>query len=322
MTVAAEYQEPDWRIVDYETFRLDPEILDSSRDCPLRIRGPEPPRLEYGEYFVCLGAAQTFGRFCPRPFPTILQERLSLPVLNISHGGAGPSFFSNGSERLFAYLNHARFIVLQVMSGRSESNSLFESRGVGHYTRRSDGAQIGCDEAFEHLLRTAPRSVVTRVVEETRRNWLESYQAILEKVTAPTVLFWFSTRRPKYRQRYDSVGGLFGEFPQLANEAMVKYLRAECEYFAACVSKRGLPQELVDRQTGEPVTTWDPWTSAPWDCNWYYPSPEMHADAADALETACRRAAGLLPGKPSWRFRPSGGLPGFAAPSARKGLRP
>jgi hypothetical protein len=311
LTVAAEYQEPDWRVVDYEAFCLDPQILDISRDCPLRIRGPRPPSLAKGAYFVCLGAAQTFGRFCPRPFPTILQDRLSLPVLNISHGGAGPSFFSRSSPRLLDYLNDARFIVLQVMSGRSESNSLFESRGVGHYTRRSDGTEIGCDEAFEDLLKTAPRALVARIVEETRRNWLDSYKALLAKVTVPTILFWFSTRRPRYRPAYDSVKGLFREFPQLVNEAMVRSLRRECERFAACVSRRGLPQRLIDRETGEAVTIWDPWTSAPWDMNWYYPSPEMHADAADALEAACRKAAGLSAPRRS----------GFAAAGWR-GLRP
>jgi hypothetical protein len=302
LTVAAEYQEPDWRVVDYEAFCLDSEIIDISRDCPLRIRGPRPVSLEKGEYFVCLGAAQTFGRFCLRPFPTILQERLSLPVLNISHGGAGPSFFSRGGERLFEYLNNARFVVLQVMSGRSESNSLFESRGVGHYTRRSDGTEMGCDEAFADLLRTAPRAVVARIVDETRQNWLANYRTILAKIAVPTILFWFSSRKAKYRQTYDSIQGLFGEFPQLVNEATLRSLSSDCEYAVSCVSRRGLPQRLTDRHTGETVTVWDPWTATPWESNRYYPSPQMHVDAADALEAECREAAGFLPRKRSRNF--------------------
>ena len=300
--MAAEYQEPDWRVVDYEVFCLDPHIIDISRDCPLRLRGPRPASLEKGEYFVCLGAAQTFGRFCPRPFSTILQERLSLPVLNISHGGAGPSFFARCGERLFEYLNDARFVVLQVMSGRSESNSIFESRGVGHYTRRSDGLEMGCDEAFAELLRTAPRAVVAAIIDETRKNWLANYREILAKIAVPTILFWFSSRKPKYRQTYDSVHGLFGEFPQLVNEATLRSLSAECDYTVSCVSRRGLPQRLTDRHTGEPVTVWDPWTAGPWESNRYYPSPQMHMDAADALEAECRQAAGLLPRKRSWNF--------------------
>jgi hypothetical protein len=291
--MAAEYQEPDIRVVDYQAFCLDPEIVDPSRNRPLRIRGPRPQRLEPGEYFVCLGAAQTFGRFCRRPFPTLLSERLGLPVLNISHGGAGPSFFSREPEALLRYLDGARFVVLQAMSGRSESNSLFESDGVGHYRRRADGREIGCDAAFDELIRIAPPSVVERVVEETRRNWIASYRRLLARMTAPNLLFWFSTRRPSYRQGADGVSALFGEFPQLVNGAMIEALRPDCDSVVSCVSRRGLPQILRDYRTGEPVTVRDEWTATPWEVNAYYPSPEMHEDAADALEGPCRRLAGL-----------------------------
>lgn len=295
--MAAEYQDADLRVVDYQAFCLDPRIIDPSRHRPLRIRGPRPARLDPGGYFVCLGAAQTFGRFCPRPFPTLLQERLGLPVLNISHGGAGPSFFSRNPEPLLTYLNGARFVVLQVMSGRSESNSLFESSGVGHYRRRADGCEMSSDAAFQELIQGAPLGVLASVVEETRDNWVASYMRLLDRMTAPTVLLWFSRRRPNYRQTLDSVGGLFGEFPQLVNGEMVRRVRARCDAFASCVSRRGLPQKLTDRRTGEAVTVQDEWTAEPWVLNWYYPSPEMHEDAADALEGPCRRLAGVERGR-------------------------
>src|SRR5262245_28827331 len=132
--MAAEYQDPDWRVVDYHPYCLDEGVIDPSTKRPLHIRGPRPDRLEKGKYFVCLGAAQTFGRFCEQPFPSILAQRLNIPVLNVSHGGAGPAFF-HGSESLLSYLNDACFVVLQVMSGRSEGNSLFDSDGVGFYRR-------------------------------------------------------------------------------------------------------------------------------------------------------------------------------------------
>jgi hypothetical protein len=299
--VGAEYQDPDWRVADYQLFQLDPEIFDPTRNTPLVIRGPRPPSLRKGEYFVCLGAAQTFGRFCAKPFPTLLEQRLGLPVLNISHGGAGPCFFTQSNERLLGYLNNARFVVVQVMSGRSEGNSLFECRGVGHYTRRSDGVQIGCDQAFAELLQTESEATVKRLVAETRDNWLASYRQILSNVTAPVILFWFSTRQPKYRQTFESVAGLFGEFPQLVNETMVRALRDECDHFASCTSRRGVPQRLVDRFNGEPVSVTDPWAPEPWTHNWYYPTPETHEDAATALEAPCRKVAGI-PAARRWRW--------------------
>jgi hypothetical protein len=229
-----------------------------------------------------------------------LGERLGLSVLNISHGGAGASFYCFDNERLLDYLNSARFVVLQVMSGRSEGNSLFETRGVGHYTRRSDGAEMSADEAFAGLIREQPPEMLARIVQETRDSWLASYRTLLAQISAPTVLFYFSTREPDYAQDPSSVDRLFGSYPQLVNGAMVRKIAALTDGFAQCTSRRGLPQTLTDRATGKPVTIRDPWTTSAWEKNWYYPSPEMHLDAARVLEPVCRRAAGLPAASRGW----------------------
>jgi hypothetical protein len=289
--MAAEYQDFDWRVVDYAPFCLDEQILDRSTKRPLFIRGPRPERLDPGAYFVCLGAAQTFGRFCERPFPVLLEERLSLPVLNISRGGAGPAFFCGDNARLLYYLNSARFVVIQVMSGRSDANSLFESEGIGYYRRKTDGTYLGCDQAFDEHIRTEPKELLIRIVGETRQSWCASYDRLLSAIRVPKILLWLSTRTPAYKQGWRSLPELFGSFPQLVNEEMVYMIRRHCELYVECTSTKGLPQALKDRFTGEEVTVSDPWTSQPWSMNWYYPSPQMHQDAADTLEPHCRAAA-------------------------------
>lgn len=292
--MAAEYQEPDWRVADYQLYCLDEAIIDPSRSCPLRIRGPRPQHLGRHAYFVCLGAAQTFGRFCETPFPSLLAQRIGYPVINISHGGAGPSFFCGDNARLLDYLNQARFVIVQVMSGRSASNSLFESNGVGHYKRRSDGTFLGCDEAFATLLKTRSRRGVARIVRETRQSWFESYRSLLGAIQAPKILFWFSTRHPDYRLRYNKgVAGLFGAYPQLVDANLLAQIRGFADHTVLCVTQRGLPQKLHDRFTGELTMVSDEWTSQPWAENWYYPSPAMHQDAANALEPAARVFAGI-----------------------------
>ena len=285
--MAAEYQDPDWRVVDYQAYCLDEGIIDPSTKRPLHIRGPQADHLAKEKYFVCLGAAQTFGRFCERPFPSLLAERLNVPVLNISHGGAGPAFFQN-NERLLSYLNGACFVVLQVMSGRSESNSLFESDGVGFYRRRRDGQEMGCDQAFAELLKTQSSTTLMRIVEETRQSWIASYRKLTLGISAPKILLWFATRTPVYSPSFGSLSALFGAFPQLVDRRMVDEVRRQCDRYVECAGKRGLPQVLLDRFTGGRVTITDPWTSQPWSENWYYPSPHMHEDAANALEPTCR----------------------------------
>jgi hypothetical protein len=289
--MAAEYQTTDWRVVDYRLFELDPELRDVLNGPPLGFRGPRPPSLDPGSYFVTLGAAQTFGRFCASPFPSLLAGRLGLSVLNLSRGGAGPSFFSRAGRALDRYLGGARFVVVQIMSARSEGNSMFASDGLSCLQDRTTGAYLGCDEAYAALLREHPASSVMRVIAETRANWRDSYLRLLRRIPVPKILLWLSTRRPKYPVRLDSPSGLFGAYPQLVDEQQVRALSGHVDAYVEIVSRRGLPQPLLDRFTGAPASVTDPWTSETWTENWYYPSPEMHLSAAAALEPVCR---GLL----------------------------
>jgi hypothetical protein len=285
--VAGAYSSSDWRVIDYELYGLDPPIIDPVTARPLELRGPRPPATSKGEYFVCIGGAQTFGRFCARPYPTLLAHRLGLPVVNLGRGGAGPSFFSPRNQALLHHVNRSRFAVVQVMSGRSAGNSLFSSAGLGSYTRVADGAAVGCDEAFQELLQNHPPRYVRRIVAETREAWLASYKELLLAIEVPKILFWFSVRSPRYRERCASVAALFGDFPQLVNSRMMTELGRCCDRYVVCISRRGLPHLLIDRITGERIAVRDDWSGV-WRENTYYPSPEMHVDAADALEPACQ----------------------------------
>jgi hypothetical protein len=281
------YQERDWEIVDYQLYELP--------GTGLSFRGPNPGDLRESEYFVCLGAAQTFGCFATRPFPVLLQERLGMPVLNLGYAGAGPEFFF-GNGALMAYINRARFAVVQVMSGRSESNSLFDSGGLELLTRRSDGARIGADAAYRELLEDGGEAVVRRVVEETRANWVASCRRLLGDIKVPTLLFWFSKRSPSYGIGYDNLFSMFSSFPQLVDDRMVAQVRPLADDYVECVTQRGIPQRLISRFTGEPVVLSPPRKDLSKEGqthNLYYPSPEMHEDAADCLGDACSRLAVL-----------------------------
>lgn len=288
MPVTAEYAEPDWDVVDYHVYCLDPDVRDRQTGAALLLRGPAPRTLEAGRYFVCIGAAQTFGRFCEKPFPTLLQERLGLESVNLGRGGAGPSFFSQENGRLLEYVNSARFAIIQVMAGRSASNSLFESKGLGYYIRRSDGTGIGCDQAFTELLASRDVAHIKQVVAETRQDWLASNTALLQAIHVPKILLWLSERRPEYREGYTDLNALFGRFPQLVNADMIRQLTHYSDDYVECVSTKGLPQVLINRFTGRPTSVRDPWGGT-WNKNWYYPSPAMHVDAAHALERVARR---------------------------------
>jgi len=305
------YQARDYDIVDYAMYELP--------GTGLSFRGPAP-ELRPASFFTCIGAAQTFGCFCPEPYPALLSRRLGLPALNLGYGGAGPEFFAR-QPALIDYVNRGRFLVLQVMSGRSQSNSLFESGGLEYLVRRSDGSPRGANQAYEELIagpralrslplgragrvlaRTLAAPRARRVVAETRAGWIESHRRLLAQVRVPVILFWFSKRTPAYTLHTRNLRSFFADFPQLIDEPSLGAVKPLCQDFVQCVSSRGMPQPLVSRFTGQP-TTIDPARDRPdlagaehWTHNHYYPSPEMHEDAASGLLPACRRQVQSTPG--------------------------
>jgi len=294
--------------------RRDHEVIDyRMEELPgtgLSFRGPLPAVLEPGRFIACVGAAQTFGCFCERPYPALLADRLGLPVLNLGYGGAGPRFFGSRPE-LVALLGRAAAVVIQVMSGRSEDNTLFESGGLEFLRRRSDGAWLGAAEAWRQVLdgdtyfpdrearwlrwcaRRAGRLRARRLVAETRGNWVASHAKLARGLAVPRVLLWFAQRSPRWSPSFRDLGRLLGEFPHLVDEEMVAVLRPLHERYVECVTSRGLPQPLLSRFTGQPCRV-DPALDRPdlggelWTHNRYYPSPAMHEDAAAALEPVLR----------------------------------
>ncbi|WP_207796487.1 DUF6473 family protein [Pseudohalioglobus lutimaris] len=296
------YQRRDFEVSDYEMYTLD--------DTGLSFRGPPIKEVKDGNYFVCLGAAQTFGCFCEKPYPQLLSSRLNLPVLNLGYGGAGPEFFLK-QEQLHEYINRSKFVVVQVMSGRSQSNSYYECGGLEYVTIRSNGRKMGARQAFNELFNSTPlgqfgdnrlvrkiarlknRSQVKSLVNEIRETWVNNYISLLERCSVPVVFFWFSKREAQYAESYSSLGGLFGEYPQLVNQEMLDQVISRGPKFVKCVSRRGDPQPLFSRFTGEPVTV-NPETdrfdlaSQEWTHNIYYPTPEMHEDAAETLFDTCK----------------------------------
>ena len=300
------YQDIHWKIVDYQGYQF--------KNSQLWFRGPEPQKLQAKKYFVCLGAAQTFGCFCQQPYPKLLEDKLNFSALNLGYGGAGPLFYLKHDE-LWDSINNAKFAIIQVMSGRSESNSLFDSGGLEYLVRRSDGQKFSAENAYSQLLEqnyplgTIPAAKrwtkkiyyfrenkpVKKIIDETRSNWSENYRQLLAKISIPKILLWFSKRKPHYRERYSSLAKLFGEFPQLVNGSMVNEIKELCDDYVECISDRGSPQLLIDRFTGKPTTinlAVDPDrhdVSGIWTHNTYYPSPEMQIDSANLLEPVCKK---------------------------------
>jgi hypothetical protein len=274
MSARSQYQDRDKDVVDYQLYEL-PRV-------PVKVRGPRID-LQSGKYVACLGAAQTFGTLCTKPWPAILGEA-RLPALNLGFGGAGPSFFLLNPQ-LIELANRAAVAIVQVTSARSTRNAYLELSG-GRSEARPRGSKepyIAAELLYQRMLDTFGSRVVQSLVEETRRNWLLEMELLLEAIKVPTILFWFSERAAHYAESYRTVRDFMSQFPQLVNQSMMDHLRTRTSAYVQCVTSRGMPHDLKHRVTGEPVMVALGNNKQLRAQNRYYPSPEMHEDAAAAL---------------------------------------
>jgi Domain of unknown function (DUF6473) len=276
------YQYEDNHLIDYGLVEI-PKLAYLGTS----FRGPAPAT---SRYIAFVGAAQTFGRFCKVPFPALLGQKLQVEVSNLGRGGVGPAFFRD--TRILEHLNASLMVVVQVLSGRSMSNSAFKTNGNMEGFRVRDGVEMIAEEFFEDLLLHEPQSVEA-IVEETRANYVKEMRALLNAIQPPKILLWFSVRAPEYQEQLSlPIENLFGEFPQLVNRKMIEELKKDADAYIECVTKRGLPGLLVDRQ-GNPTSVHLDFHIARHEVytiteNTYYPSKEMHEDAMAALLDPCR----------------------------------
>lgn len=294
MGSAYDYQRRDVEIVDYKIWRL------WTPQAGFAMRGPRPASLEPGEFCSSIGAAFTFGRFVRRPYPELLGEMLGISSLNLGFAGIGPAFFNYPKNRiLIDLINRSQFVTISVLSGRSQSNSRFQAEEYSQVQYKlADGRVVPADAAYQQLLEEADETTIAALVKETRERYLSEFIQLLEKITVPKVLLWFSKRSPDYIESYETLYKLFGSFPHLVNRQMMDVLRSHCDEYVECVGTAGLPQTLRSRHTQQPVSITRPrtyeqgkvqLTPSQLEKNSYYPSPEMHHAVTQKLLPTCRK---------------------------------
>lgn len=269
------YQSADGEIIDYGEVPLPGTVI--------QVRGPLPGNLDRGGFVCGIGAAQMFGRFVERPFLRLLGERLGVETLNLGSAGVGPGHFVR-RPNVLKIMNRASVVIVQVMSGRSVSNSYFENTNAGSlrpWNAPKTQKPRHAINAWDIALAEKGPMFIRDLVVETRRNYVEEMKLLMSWIRPPKILFWFSERTPPYRERYETADAVFGAFPHLVNQAVMDELRPCAQFYAECVTFRGMPQPLIGRFTGKMVDLVV--TPRMPGYNTYYPSPEMHEDAADAL---------------------------------------
>ena len=74
------------------------------------------------------------------------------------------------------------------MSAGNEDNELFESGGLEYLTIRSTGERIEAEPVYRGLLESGDSQLLRSVIDETRANWVASYEQLPSRVRVPTIL--------------------------------------------------------------------------------------------------------------------------------------
>lgn len=304
----SDYQTRDNDIVDYHEFTVS--------GCNVKFRGPgfDPFSEKPGAFFTCLGAAQTYGCFY-EPFPKLLADRIGLKGLDLAVGGAAPGFYLKYPSLIDA-ARRSRFVILQAMAARQETNSRFEADGHVEYVKdRSRGESMPSATAWLRLLREEFDNLPSCVA-ETRLSWLESTCKLIEAVKVPVIFLWYSMREPDYeidwkelceqKGQLDHEGSptgvlhcLWSDQHHMVDGPTASAAAAQCSDEARCISNRGMSAVLMNRHTGQPIDSanyvdkgleYMPLASGR---NDYYPSAEMHQDAAETFGAGRSQVGGV-----------------------------
>ena len=285
------YQRDDADILDYELWRIGDQ----------QARGPRPDAER--PYFAVLGAAQIFGRFVEQPFSRIVAEELGLSCLNLGMSGAGPEFFLKRSD-LLDLANRAEFVVVQLMSGRSVSNSHFlTGNNQGVLRKRGDplAVPLFAENAYRDALQQLSLPELAALRAENRAAYAQQMTQLLGAIKRPKLFLYWSKRPVDYRDGLTDIASYWGDFPHFVNREVTDVLRELADQYVEVVGDRGIPQALFSRTAGEPVLMWpeDDFPNVRFrHHNNYYPSPEMNEDVARAVLPACRDLAAMALARP------------------------
>jgi hypothetical protein len=250
----------------------------------LTFRGP--PRPLDAPYVAVLGGTESYGRFVARPWPALVEDAISVPVVNLAcvNAGADAWLVDPGALQV---AQGARAAVLQVTGAVNLTNPFYAV-----HPRRNDRfvralpplVQLYPEVDFSginftrHLMLTLRRVSPDRfatVAAALRRTWVQRTQALLDGIGAPAVLLWMATRPPG-PPRDD-----LGPDPLLVDEAMVAAVRPRAADLVQVVRpappdpvQGGLRFDPFDRIAAEGL-----------------PGVEAHAAAAQAVAAALARLA-------------------------------
>jgi hypothetical protein len=250
-----------------------------------QFRGPKPDLTR--TYLCAIGANETYGKFVPRPWPTLLQARLGVPVANFGVMNAGVDFYLRDPSVLLA-CQGARATVVAVTGAQNVSNRFYTvhprrndrfvapSRMLQTLFREVEFGDIHFTRHLLQVLAAADAVKFAIVADEIKTAWVARMKTLLEQLEGRTILFWMAAQVPPDRGAEMSHAG---PDPLFIDQAMLDELSPLATRVVECVTTPFAGPEAMEGM----IVGGDDTAAAE-----RVPGPRAHTVAADVLEPVLR----------------------------------
>jgi len=210
---------------------------------------------------VCIGAAQTMGRFVHHDYPSLIESNSDYSVANLGWGGVGIHKYN--TQDFIEYINNAKLLICQITSGRSTPN-LHKNFNIDNCLLRNIPAQI--DDLYKN-----DYNKFIECFEKNSIDYLRAFQAFRNKIKVPVIYIYVSCHNISTL----TFSKLIYSFPHLVTHEMVKQLVGNDKLGCFVQLKFfKLPSKPNDYK---PVAQ----HSDVFSTNQYYPDQETHYDIAE-----------------------------------------
>ena len=197
----------------------------------LLFRGPR--RTLTVPYVAFLGGTETYGKFIENPFPSLVEQHISMTCVNLGCVNAGIDVFSKDMQ-IAEMTNDAAVTVVQVMGAHNMSNRFYSvhprrndrflqaSSLLQAIYREVDFAEFNFNKHMLGRLLTLSPDRFQTVVDELREAWVGRMRGMLRGISGKTVLLWFADHAPEDEMAPDDERD-----PWYVTRAMIEQLRSE-----------------------------------------------------------------------------------------------
>jgi len=254
----------------------------------LIFRGPKKCLVK--PYFAAIGGTETYGKFVPTPFASVLEQETGRSVVNLGWMNAGPDVFLNEPEVLDIACG-ADLTILQVLAAQNLSNPYYtvHPRRNDRFLRASQRLQNLYREVdftefhfTRHMLQTLHQTSPHRFAEVAaalQATWIDRMGQLLRALRGPRLLLWMGERPPPQ----PGLGANPYTNGAMVNAAMIEQVRGQATAYLEVVASREALTEGVEKMAFSPLER--PAAQG-------VPGPLAHREVAAALGAAINQLLG------------------------------